>query len=99
MASSNEPRIAIYAGSFDPMTKGHEALMLRSLSFVDRLIVGVATGSGKSPLFTVDERVRMIGAAMAGHDRIEVRTFSGLLVDFAHQVGARLLIRGLRAIS
>ncbi|HTR77849.1 MAG TPA: pantetheine-phosphate adenylyltransferase [Gemmatimonadaceae bacterium] len=98
-ASNKHAKVAIYAGSFDPMTKGHEALMLRSLGFVDRLIVGVAANSSKAPLFTVEERVRMISAAMAKHPRIEVRSFTGLLVDFANSVGARLLIRGLRAIS
>ena len=66
---------------------------------MDRLIVGVAANSTKSPLFAVEERVRMIGAAMAEHPRIEVQSFTGLLVDFAERVGARLLIRGLRAIS
>lgn len=92
-------RIAIYAGSFDPMTRGHEDLMLRSLEFVDRVIVAVASNSSKQPLFTLDERVQMIREAMAGQPRIEVKSFGGLLVDFARQEGAHLLIRGLRAVS
>lgn len=92
-------RIAIYAGSFDPMTRGHEDLMLRSLEFVDRLVVAVATNSSKQPLFTIEERVEMIRAAMAGQPRVEVKSFGGLLVDFARQEGAHLLIRGLRAVS
>ena len=91
--------IAIYAGSFDPITRGHEDLMARSLEFVDRLVVAVATNVGKAPLFTLDERVALIREAMAKESRIEVRHFSGLLVDFAREVGARLLIRGLRAVS
>ncbi|HVX40181.1 MAG TPA: pantetheine-phosphate adenylyltransferase [Gemmatimonadaceae bacterium] len=92
-------RIAIYAGSFDPMTRGHEDLMLRSLEFVDRLIVAVATNSSKQPLFTIDERVEMIRAAMGDQPRVEVKSFGGLLVDFAREQGADLLIRGLRAVS
>ena len=92
-------RIAIYAGSFDPMTRGHEDLMRRSLEFVDRLVVAVAINVAKQPLFTVDERVEMIREAMGDDPRIEVRSFEGLLVDFARDLGARLLIRGLRAVS
>jgi pantetheine-phosphate adenylyltransferase len=92
-------RIALYAGSFDPITKGHEDLMSRSLSFVDKLVVAVARNSAKTPTFTVDERVAFIRAAMAKEQRIEVHSFDGLLVDFARQVNATLLIRGLRAVS
>ena len=92
-------RIAIYAGSFDPITKGHEDLILRTLGFVDHLIVAVATNSAKQPLFTVDERIRMIRESLNGESRIEVKRFTGLLVDFANSVGAGLLIRGLRAVS
>jgi pantetheine-phosphate adenylyltransferase len=92
-------RIAIYAGSFDPITRGHEDLMHRSLEYVDRLIVAVATNSTKQPLFSIDERVDLIRAALADEPRIEVRSFGGLLVDFARECGASLLIRGLRAVS
>jgi pantetheine-phosphate adenylyltransferase len=92
-------RIAIYAGSFDPITRGHEDLMRRSLEFVDRLIVAVATNSSKQPLFTIDERVELIRQAMSGQERVEVKSFGGLLVDFAQEQGANLLIRGLRAVS
>ncbi len=92
-------RIAIYAGSFDPVTRGHEDLIMRSLAFVDRLIVAVARNVNKTPMFTVDERVAMITSAVADEQRIEVRSFDGLLVDFAKSVNARLLIRGLRAVS
>ena len=92
-------RIAIYAGSFDPMTRGHEDLVARSLEFVDRLIVAVATNVSKQPLFTVTERVELIRAALHDESRVEVRQFSGLLVDFAREVGAKLVIRGLRAVS
>jgi len=92
-------RIAIYAGSFDPITRGHEDLMHRSLEFVDRLVVAVATNSAKTPLFTVEERVSLIRATVKHEPRIEVHSFDGLLVDFARQVNASLLIRGLRAVS
>src|SRR6476619_2195854 len=92
-------RKAIYAGSFDPITRGHEDLIHRSLEFVDRLIVAVATNSTKSPLFTVEERVELIRAAVANEPRIEVRSFTGLLVEFAAREQANLLIRGLRAVS
>jgi pantetheine-phosphate adenylyltransferase len=92
-------RKAIYAGSFDPITRGHEDLIHRSLEFVDRLIVAVATNAAKQPLFTVDERVGLIRSALAGETRVDVKSFSGLLVEFAAQEGASLLIRGLRAVS
>lgn len=92
-------RIAIYAGSFDPITKGHEDLIMRSLAFVDRLIVAVAKNVNKTPIFTHDERVALIKATVADERRIEVHSFDGLLVDFARERDARLLIRGLRAVS
>jgi pantetheine-phosphate adenylyltransferase len=92
-------RIALYAGSFDPITRGHEDLMMRSLGFVDRLIVAVAESVAKAPVFTVDERLALIRAAVADEKRIEVKSFDGLLVDFARSVGANVIIRGLRAVS
>jgi pantetheine-phosphate adenylyltransferase len=73
--------------------------MHRSLEYVDRLIVAVAMNSTKQPLFSIDERVALIRAAVEKEPRIEVRSFGGLLVDFAREVGASLLIRGLRAVS
>ncbi len=92
-------RVAIYAGTFDPITHGHEDIMARSLEFVDRLVVAVATNVVKQPLFSVEERVDLVRAAMSGHPQIEVRAFGGLLADFAREAGASLLIRGLRAVS
>jgi pantetheine-phosphate adenylyltransferase len=73
--------------------------MHRSLEYVDRLVVAVANNSSKTPLFTIDERVALVRAAVGREVRIEVRSFGGLLVDFAREVGASLLIRGLRAVS
>ena len=93
------PRVAIYAGSFDPITRGHEDLIRRSLGFVDQLIVAVATNVSKQPVFSFDERAGFIRQSIGDNDRIEVIQFHGLLVDFANRVGARLFIRGLRAMS
>jgi len=92
-------RTALYAGSFDPITRGHEDLMLRSLEYVDRLVVAVATNSSKNAVFTVQERVELIRATVANESRITVKSFDGLLVEFAAKEGAQLLIRGLRAVS
>jgi len=92
-------RTAVYAGSFDPITRGHEDLIRRSLGFVDRLVVAVANNLAKQPLFTVEERVAFICAAAGDDPRVEVRQFQGLLVDFAKSIGAGLIIRGLRAVS
>src|SRR5688572_31750127 len=92
-------RTAIYAGTFDPVTRGHEDLIRRSLSFVDKLVVAVAVNVAKQPLFTVEERVGFLKAAVAGDPRVEVLQFHGLLVDFARETGANLFIRGLRAVS
>ena len=92
-------RTAVYAGSFDPITRGHEDLIRRSLAFVDRLVVAVATNVSKQPLFTLDERVAFIREAVGNDARVDVQQFNGLLVDFARGVGANLIIRGLRAVA
>ena len=93
------PLIALYAGSFDPITHGHEDLMKRTLMFADRLIVAVANNVNKQPLFSVAERMAFIRECIGDDARIEVRAFSGLLVEFAREVGARVNVRGLRAVS
>lgn len=92
-------RIAIYPGSFDPMTRGHEDLIRRALGFVDKLVVAVAQNSTKVPLFTIDERVKLMREVVGEEPRVEVKSFTGLLVDFARTENAVLLIRGLRAVS
>jgi pantetheine-phosphate adenylyltransferase len=92
-------RTAIYAGTFDPVTRGHEDLIRRSLAFVDKLLVAVAVNVAKQPLFSVDDRVSFLQAAVGGDPRIEVHQFHGLLVDFARDNNATLFIRGLRAVS
>ena len=92
-------RIAIYPGSFDPVTRGHEDLIRRSLALADRLIVAIATNSTKSPLFTVEERLAMLTTIAGGLPNVVFEAFDGLLVDFARRVGAQMIVRGLRAVS
>ncbi len=93
------PKVALYAGSFDPITNGHADLIRRSLKFIDRLVVGVAVNVSKQPLFSVDERITLIRAALEDDPRVEVRAFSGLVVDFAREAGAQVILRGLRAVA
>ena len=92
-------RTAIYPGSFDPLTKGHEDLIRRSLSLADRVVVAVAVNPSKQPLFPVDERLGMLRAAVGDDDRIAFESFEGLLAEFAKKVGASIVVRGLRAVS
>jgi pantetheine-phosphate adenylyltransferase len=92
-------RIALFPGSFDPPTKGHEDLIRRSLALADRVLVAVAANSAKQPLFTVEERLGMLRAAIGAEPRISVQTFEGLLADFAKRAGASVVVRGLRAVS
>jgi pantetheine-phosphate adenylyltransferase len=92
-------RTAIYPGSFDPLTKGHEDLIRRSLSLADRVIVAVAVNPSKQPLFPVDERLALLQAAMGDDPRVAFESFDGLLAEFAKKVGASIVVRGLRAVS
>jgi pantetheine-phosphate adenylyltransferase len=91
-------RTAVYPGSFDPITKGHEDLIHRSLGFVDRIVVAVAVNVAKQPLFSFEERVALIRECVPDK-RVEVQSFDGLLVEFAKRVGATVIVRGLRAVS
>jgi pantetheine-phosphate adenylyltransferase len=92
-------RIAVYPGSFDPPTKGHEDLVRRSLALADRLIVAVAVNVIKQPLFSVEERLEMLRASVGDDSRVSFQAFDGLLAEFAKRVGATIIVRGLRAVS
>lgn len=91
--------IAIYPGSFDPVTLGHLDIIERASKVVDHLIVGVLNNSAKSPMFTVEERVELLKKVTAHIPNVEVKSFGGLLVDFAHETGAKVIVRGLRAVT
>jgi len=93
------PTIAIYPGTFDPITNGHLDLITRGLNLFDRIIVTIAINPGKAPLFSLEERREMILRCFQGNDRIEVDYVSGLLVEYAAGRQARAIIRGLRAVS
>jgi pantetheine-phosphate adenylyltransferase len=92
-------RVALYPGSFDPLTNGHMDVLFRARRLADRVIVAILENDEKKPLFSVEERIEMIREIVGQDPSISVRSFSGLLVDFAAQTGATLLVRGLRAIS
>ena len=92
-------RTAIYPGSFDPVTYGHIDIIKRSAKMVDKLIIGVLSNSSKTPLFSVEERVKMLKEVTKDLGNVKVVPFDGLLVEFARQQKARLVIRGLRAIT
>ena len=92
-------KIAVYPGSFDPVTCGHLDIIKRSCELFDKVIVAVLNNTQKSPLFSVDERVELIKKCTKDIPNCEVKSFSGLLVDFVHQSGANIVVRGLRAIS
>jgi len=97
-------RVALYPGTFDPVTNGHIDIIARAAPLVDRLVVGVAINIGKGPLFELDERVELVAAETDRIARqtgavIEVRPFTGLLIQFAQSIGARMIVRGLRAVS
>lgn len=98
---AKDPLVAIYPGSFDPITRGHEDIARRTLSFADRVIVAVASRAthDKTALFTLEERLEMLREVFAGDAGVECEAFQGLLVDFARAKGARFIIRGLRAVA
>ena len=92
-------KIGLYPGSFDPVTFGHLDVIERSRKMVDKLIVGVLQNRQKTPLFSMEERVRMISVLIKGLKNVEVRSFSGLTVDYARSLGATVIVRGLRAVT
>jgi pantetheine-phosphate adenylyltransferase len=97
--AAHAPRIAIYPGSFDPLTNGHVDIILRGARLFDRIVVGVLHNSEKTPLFSVEERVEMAREVFAAEPTVEVEAFGGLLVEFARAKGAHVVVRGLRAVS
>jgi len=98
-------RVGVYPGTFDPITNGHADIILRAIKVVDRLVIGVARNIGKGPLFTTEERVQIVREEIdhlvdeATRKRVEVRAFENLLMHFAMETGASLILRGLRAVS
>ena len=92
-------KTAIYPGSFDPVTYGHYDIICRSCKIVDELIVGVLNNKSKTPLFSVENRVKMLNDAVSDLPNVKVMSFEGLLVDFAKKVDAQLIVRGLRAVT
>ena len=92
-------RLAIYAGTFDPMTRGHEDLVRRAANLFDNVIVAIAASQAKRPFFTLEERVGMASEVLARFANVEVCSFDGLLMDFLHAKGAKVILRGLRAAS
>ena len=98
-----EQRVGVYPGTFDPVTNGHLDIIHRAAKMLDRLVIGVAANAGKGPMFDIDERIKLVQAEIADLNttasRIEVREFDNLLVHFAAEMGASVIIRGLRAIS
>jgi pantetheine-phosphate adenylyltransferase len=95
----NHPMIAVYPGTFDPITQGHEDLVRRSADLFDELIIAVAAGHHKKTLFTLDERMEMAKAVTQGLGNVRVLSFDGLLRDFVTAQGGRVVVRGLRAVS
>lgn len=91
--------IAVYPGTFDPITNGHTDLVRRACKLFDSIVVGVATGGEKKPYFDLGERVALAKQALAAYPSVQVRGFDGLLVDFARQQNAKAILRGLRAVS
>lgn len=96
---SHEPSIAVYPGTFDPITMGHVDIITRALNLFDKVIVAVAVNSAKDPIFSLEQRIEMIEKTFNGQKRIEVRSVKGLLVEFAYQQKARAIVRGIRAVS
>lgn len=100
VAESDKPlRIALYPGTFDPITNGHLDIIERGLTLFDRIIVTIAINVQKVPLFSLEERIGMIGACFQGTERVAVGYTDGLIVDYALQNNAQTIIRGLRAVS
>lgn len=89
-------KIAIFPGSFDPFTIGHESIVRRALSLVDRVVIGVGSNTSKQSYFTLEQRLQMIADVFAGTEQVEVKSYSGLTIDFAKEVRADFILRGVR---
>lgn len=92
-------RIAVYPGTFDPVTNGHLDIVHRATRQFDRLIVAILKNQDKEPMFGLEERIRLLTDSVRGLDNVEVDSFDGLLVDYAMDVGASTIVRGIRALS
>jgi pantetheine-phosphate adenylyltransferase len=100
LAEKTKGKVAVYPGTFDPITMGHLDIIERALSIFDRLIIAVAENPSKQPLFSLEERIKMIRACFpATEKRLQVDTVDGLIVDFAYRKGAKAIVRGMRAVS
>ncbi|HJN12722.1 MAG TPA: pantetheine-phosphate adenylyltransferase [Pirellulaceae bacterium] len=97
--NSTTPRLAVYTGSFDPITLGHLSVIERSCRLVDTLVIGVGINVEKTPMFSQEERVEMVKRATSHCTNVDVRTFSGLAVTFVRECGARVMIRGVRPLT
>ncbi len=96
---SSRSRLAVFPGSFDPLTNGHVDIIERGARLFDRIVLAILVNVDKSPLFSIEERVAILREVFADHPNVEVETFDGLLVDYARHRGADVIVRGLRAIS
>jgi pantetheine-phosphate adenylyltransferase len=92
-------KVAVYPGTFDPITNGHLDIVFRALEFVDRLVIAILVNPEKNALFSVKERMDLIRKVLPSNHRVEIDQFNGLLVDYARKKEARLILRGLRAVS
>jgi pantetheine-phosphate adenylyltransferase len=93
------PRVAVYTGSFDPVTLGHLNVIRRSCQLVDRLVIGIGVNTDKSTLFTTEERIELVQRVTSGLENTVVKSFTGLAVQFVRQQGARVMIRGMRPLT
>lgn len=90
-------KIALFPGSFDPITRGHHEIILKGLNLFDKIIIGVGQNSGKKNLFTIEERINILKSLFKNEPRIDVMTYTGLTVHFCQQIGAKFILRGLRS--
>jgi pantetheine-phosphate adenylyltransferase len=97
--SSVRSRVAVYPGTFDPITNGHTDLVSRAAPLFDRIVVGIAESAGKGPSVSLDDRISLARLALGGVANVEVKGFAGLLADFVRETGAGVILRGLRAVS